>query len=203
METSSTFILKNDKKDTYMEILDIVDENGNPTGETVERKKAHREGIRHRTSHVWLVRKVKDMASGKDIVEILLQKRSEDKDSHPGEWDISSAGHIPAGFGFRESAIRELKEELGIDADETELKEAGIMNLSSDNIFHGEPFLDRQVSKVFILEKDLPVSAFKVQESELSEVKWFELDRLIEETKAGNMGTCLRVSELEIVRNNI
>ena len=53
------------------------------------------------------------------------------------------------------------------------------------------------------LEKDLPVSAFKVQESELSEVKWFELDRLIEETKAGNMGTCLRVSELEIVRNNI
>ena len=28
-----------------MELLDIVDENGKPTGETVERKTAHSEGI--------------------------------------------------------------------------------------------------------------------------------------------------------------
>ena len=35
-----------------MEILDIVDENGNPTGETVERTVAHKTGVRHRTSHV-------------------------------------------------------------------------------------------------------------------------------------------------------
>lgn len=40
-----------------MELLDIVDENGKPTGETVERKIAHSEGIRHRTAHVWIVRK--------------------------------------------------------------------------------------------------------------------------------------------------
>ena len=40
-----------------MELLDIVDENGKPTGETVERKTAHSEGIRHRTAHVWIVRK--------------------------------------------------------------------------------------------------------------------------------------------------
>ena len=39
------------------ELLDIVDEDGNPTGETVERGRAHREGIRHRTSHVWLLRR--------------------------------------------------------------------------------------------------------------------------------------------------
>ncbi len=39
------------------ELLDIVDENGKPTGETVERKTAHSEGIRHRTAHVWIVRK--------------------------------------------------------------------------------------------------------------------------------------------------
>ena len=30
-----------------MELLDIVDEKGNPTGETVPREVAHREGIRH------------------------------------------------------------------------------------------------------------------------------------------------------------
>ena len=39
-----------------MELLDVVDENGIPTGETVERSIAHAKGIRHRTSHVWLLR---------------------------------------------------------------------------------------------------------------------------------------------------
>ena len=97
-----------------MEILDVVDENGNPIGETVERTVAHKTGVRHRTSHVWVVRK------NNGSMEILLQKRSKNKDSHPGCLDCSSAGHIPAGVDFIPSAIRELKEELGIDAKEDE-----------------------------------------------------------------------------------
>ena len=56
-----------------MEYLDIVDEKGQPTGQVVEREYAHRHGIRHRTSHVWLLRR-------RDDVEILLQKRSLNKD---------------------------------------------------------------------------------------------------------------------------
>ena len=40
-----------------MELLDVVDENGIPTGETVERSIAHAKGVRHRTSHVWLLRR--------------------------------------------------------------------------------------------------------------------------------------------------
>ena len=60
-----------------MEILDVVDENGNPIGETVERTVAHKTGVRHRTSHVWVVRK------NNGSMEILLQKRSKNKDSHP------------------------------------------------------------------------------------------------------------------------
>ena len=102
-----------------MEILDVVDENGNPTGETVERTVAHKTGVRHRTSHVWVVRK------NNGSMEILLQKRSKNKDSHPGCLDCSSAGHIPAGVDFIPSAIRELKEELGIDANENEFVYCG------------------------------------------------------------------------------
>ena len=90
------------------EMLDVVDENGMPTGETVPREKAHAEGIRHRTSHVWLLR----ARSGE--IQVLLQKRCETKDSWPGCYDISSAGHIPAGVDFLPSAIRELQEELGV-----------------------------------------------------------------------------------------
>ena len=39
-----------------MELFDIVDEHGIPTGETVERSIAHRDGIRHRSEHVWIAR---------------------------------------------------------------------------------------------------------------------------------------------------
>ena len=39
-----------------MEYLDIVDENGVPTGKIAERTAAHKQGLRHRTSHVWILR---------------------------------------------------------------------------------------------------------------------------------------------------
>ena len=74
-----------------MELLDICNEEGFPTGETVERSRAHSEGILHRTAHVWVIREVDGRT------QVLLQKRSMDKDSYPGMYDTSSAGHIPAG----------------------------------------------------------------------------------------------------------
>lgn len=105
-----------------MELLDIVDENGKPIGETVERKTAHSEGIRHRTAHVWIVRKSDEGA------EVLLQKRAMNKDSFPGRYDTSSAGHIQAGDEPEESAIRELHEELGIKASVDDLQFVDIIH---------------------------------------------------------------------------
>ncbi len=90
-----------------MEIFDIVDEKGIPTGETIERTQAHEKGVRHRTAHIWIVREQDGKA------QLLLQKRSAEKDSFPGRFDTSSAGHIQAGDEPEESAIRELHEELG------------------------------------------------------------------------------------------
>ena len=90
-----------------MELFDIIDENGNPTGKIVERSIAHAEGIPHRTAHIWIIRRRNEKT------EILLQKRSRNKDSFPGKFDTSSAGHIQAGDEPMESALRELKEETG------------------------------------------------------------------------------------------
>ncbi len=39
------------------ETFDIVDEHGQPTGETVTRTQEHAEGFRHRTAHIRVVRK--------------------------------------------------------------------------------------------------------------------------------------------------
>ena len=40
-----------------MEIFDITDDNGVPTGKTISRNEAHEKGIPHRTAHIWIARK--------------------------------------------------------------------------------------------------------------------------------------------------
>lgn len=87
-----------------MEYIDIFDENNNPTGQELKEKgKAHEDGDFHRTAHIWIIN---------DKNELLLQKRSASKKTHPNCWDISGAGHIKAGESVIDGAIRELKEEL-------------------------------------------------------------------------------------------
>ena len=66
-----------------MELLDIVEEDGTPTGQTVDQDLAHRDGVLHRTAHVWVVQ------NGDSGYEILLQKRSQSKDSFPGMYDTA------------------------------------------------------------------------------------------------------------------
>lgn len=174
-----------------MEYLDIVDEQGHPTGEIVERTLAHEQGIRHRTSHVWLLRKQNDH------IEILLQKRSANKDSYPNCYDISSAGHIPAGSSYTASAIRELQEELGVMAKEQDLHQIGISYSDSYHIFHDKPFHNVQVSKVFVLWYD---GDFSLQEEELSEVRWIDLDECITHVQNNDFLHCIKLSELEMIK---
>jgi len=180
-----------------MEILDIVDEYGNPTGKTVERKKAHEEGIMHRTSHVWILRNKK----GK--VQVLLQKRSETKESFPGCYDISSAGHIPAGMDFVESAIRELQEELGISVSADELIFCGDRTVIWDDSFCGKPFHDRQYTRVFILWRDLDEGDFILQKEEVDSLLWMDLDECITAVENNKIVHCIFPGELKMVKEGI
>jgi isopentenyl-diphosphate delta-isomerase type 1 len=50
-----------------------------------------------------------------DQGELLMQKRSLTKDTDPGHWDISTAGHVRKGNSYDETIRREIKEELGIE----------------------------------------------------------------------------------------
>ncbi len=180
-----------------MEYLDIVDDKGNPTGQTIEREQAHAEGIMHRTSHVWLIRK-----RGRRT-EVLLQKRCDTKDSFPGCYDISSAGHIPAGVDFAPSAIRELKEELGVDASEDELIVCGDRTIIADEEFHGKPFHDRQYTRVFALFCDKDESEFRLQESEVSEVRWMDIDDAINDVLNDAFPNCIVPDELMQVKETV
>ena len=176
-----------------MEYLDIVDENGVPTGKIAERTAAHKQGLRHRTSHVWILRE----RAGK--VEVLLQKRSQNKDSFPGCYDISSAGHIPAGVDFIPSALRELKEELGCSVSENELIYCGQRRFSYDGVFHGKEFHDRQVSNVYALWLDRRPEDFVLQKEELEEVRWFEFESCLRLVEKNEIPHCIYLEELQML----
>ncbi len=161
-----------------MEYLDIVDEKGEPVGAVISREEAHRLGVRHRTSHVWILR---DRGEG---TEVLLQLRTLNKDSFPGCFDISSAGHIPAGMDFVDSALRELKEELGLTAAPEELICCGDLSISNETVFHGKPFRDNQVSRVFYLIRDVDPGQLVLQAEEVAGVRWLSLEKCIAYTEA-------------------
>lgn len=88
---------------THMEYLDIVDEQGQPTGEIISRTLAHTKGIRHRTAHIWIVRRKNEH------FQVLMQKRAMSKDSFPGKYDTSSAGHIQAAMNHLPPACGSLR----------------------------------------------------------------------------------------------
>ena len=175
------------------EYLDVVDGNGRPTGETVERSIAHREGFPHRTSHLWLVRK----RDGR--IQVLLQKRAMTK-SFPGCYDISSAGHIPAGQDYYPSAIRELKEELGLTAKESELIPCGDMKIVWDDVFFGIPYHDRQYTKVLLLWADIEEDQLTLQKEEVDGVLWIDLQECMDRVAAGTIQNCISPEELKLVQ---
>ena len=161
------------------EFLDIVDMTGTHTGKVIDRETAHREGILHRTTHLWILR---HRPNG---TEVLLQKRSQNKDSFPGCYDISSAGHMPAGVDWLESALRELEEELGITSvTEKDLILCGQRHIIHDDVFHNKPFKDRQISNIYCIWLDIEPEDLTLQESEVESVVWMSLEDCIRKVES-------------------
>jgi len=177
-----------------LELIDIVDENGIPNGIVEERGVVHKLGLRHSTVHTWIARK-----NGDDY-EVLLQKRAANKDSNPLKYDISSAGHIDADEFPLPSAIRELKEELGITVSEDEIKHVGIHKGHRVKEVRGKTFDDNEISHVYLIVKSIADEEFVLQKEEVMSVKWIELDRCIEEVKNNTLDSCIYDDELLMIR---
>lgn len=177
-----------------LEMFDIIDENGEKTGVIKERGVAHREGALHATSHIWIARE--NEKSGYDI---LLQKRSANKDSHPGCYDISSAGHIAAGDKPLESALRELKEELGIAAKPEQLQEIGIHRKQYQGEFYGKPFRDNQRSILYLYKEPIDTESLALQESEIESVIWMDYEEALLAIRDNTIKHCIYEEEFRKV----
>ena len=177
------------------EIFDIVDEKGNPTGKTVSRSIAHKEGIKHRTAHVWIIDK------NTNPMRVLLQKRAINKDSFPGKLDTSSAGHIHAGDTPCESAVRELSEELGITAKATDLNFIGTFDVSYEKEFHNTIFKDNEVAFVYTYEDKVDASKLVLQKEEVDCVEWISLPELFAARQNNDDRFCVPRGGLALLKN--
>lgn len=150
-------------------------------------------GICHRTAHIWIAKQ----ENGR--YKVLLQKRAMNKDSFPGRYDTSSAGHIQAGDEPMESALRELCEELGINAEYEDLDFAGTFRIQYEKEFHGKMFRDNEVAFVFVYQKPVDISDLTIQKEELDGVSWFDLEETYEACKNHDQKFCVPIGGLETV----
>ncbi len=152
------------------ELIDILDSNGNFTGKTVLKSKAHEKGWFHATVHIWLY-----TPNGK----ILLQQRGKNKDTHPLLWDVSVAGHIGAGEEIETGAIREVREEIGLNIVEEDLEKIGVFKSVQK---HSEELIDCEFHHTFLCKLKVPFEKLIKQEDEVKELKLISILQFSEET---------------------
>lgn len=113
-------------------------------------------------SHVWFWRRRDNSA------EVLLQKRASTLRSWPSYFDITAAGHIDANESAISAAVRECKEEVGVE----------ILGDDLHYIFSlRTPINRREFDVVYIFEvkEDLD---FHFDDGEVEEVLWISIDTL-------------------------
>lgn len=151
------------------ELLDILDSEGNFTGETKLKSHAHRVGLFHATVHIWFY-----TIDGK----VLLQQRGKNKDIHPLLWDVSVAGHVAAGEEIELSAIREIEEEIGILIFKEYLEKIGVFKSVHK---HHETLIDCEFHHTYICELKVSLNDLHKQESEVEALNLVPLNQFLKE----------------------
>jgi isopentenyl-diphosphate Delta-isomerase len=147
------------------EKFDILDEQGNKTGQTKERSRVHSDGDWHKAVFIFILNE-------KD--EVLLQFRGPEKDTFPNMWDISTAGHVKAGSDSLKTAVQEIKEEIGLDI------EAECLQFIDTFVQHGKDYglKENQLDDLFVLKKRINFEDVKIDDNEVRGIKFFPRDDL-------------------------
>lgn len=166
-----------------MELIEIVDENGNFTGEVMDKDEAHDKNLLHNEVAILIIN---------DKKQTLLQKRSANKRFEPNKWALC-AGHVDADETLVDAAIRETKEEIGLELKEDELI----------------PFFEREytmektnshITYFYYVKCDKKEEEFVIQKEELSEVKWFDIDEVIRMILSHDESSVFNEKRLELFK---
>jgi len=147
-----------------VELLDIYDKYRHKTGRTHERGNPMKDGDNHIVVHVWIVN---------DKGEFLIQKRQPWKIGWPNMWDGSAAGSVVSGETSKEAAIRETKEELGIDLD-----------ISKAEILFTVRF-SRGFDDIWLVRQNVDNNGLKLQYEEVADAKWVSYNEIKQMVQSG------------------
>lgn len=153
------------------ERFDIYDDQQHWIG-TALRSEVHAKGYWHRSFHCWIVRD-----EGEQRL-VLFQRRCDIKDTFPGCYDITAAGHLTAGEQLQD-ANRELEEELGVHVSFEALTYLHTATQQLQGEVRGIPFVDREFSAVYGLCLNQPLEAYVLQPSEVDSLYEVPLDDLL------------------------
>ncbi|MFT4174733.1 MAG: NUDIX domain-containing protein [Rhodocyclaceae bacterium] len=106
--------------------------------------------------------------------ELLLTLRDANKESHPGKWEVT-AGSVLAGERSVEAAVRELREETGIEVN------AAALDLLGSRL-ERSAFID-----IYLLRHDAPIESLRMQAGETTAAQWADFDTVQGHVADGTM----------------
>ncbi|MGC1631751.1 MAG: NUDIX domain-containing protein [Gelidibacter sp.] len=143
--------------------IDIINADGSTTGKSCLKSEIHSEGYYHNTAHVWFYNA---------NAEILLAQRAASKTICPLLWDVSVAGHVDAGEGIEHAAIRETREEIGIEIPESTLEKLGVYDCFQS---YANGIKDNEFHHTFIAKIEYTLEDFILDKEEVSQVKFIAI----------------------------
>jgi isopentenyldiphosphate isomerase len=155
-----------------MELIDVLNEKGEKTGEVVPKPEVHRLGLWHQVTHVWFL-------SGQG--NLILQKRSSHKESYPSLFDISVAGHIDSGETSLQASLREIEEESGVKAEASELE--FLKQIKNSVTERDGTYLNNEFQDMYIYKTDVDCNTFTFNPIEVESfrsIHWRELKKELE-----------------------
>lgn len=148
-----------------MEYLDLYDKNKNLTGETIIREKGKPQVPDGRYINIVLI--FIRNSDGK----FLMQMTSKEKGS---EW-ATTGGHVKSGQTSMDAVISEVKEELGIDISNDDIK-------MIDSSIFGFAILD-----VYYLDKNIDIENLALQKEEVEYVKLLSTEQIEDLIRDGKL----------------
>ncbi len=139
------------------EVFDVVDAGDRVVGQAT-RGEVHARGLLHRAVHIFVMD-----AAGR----FFLQRRSLAKDRAAGLWAGACSGHLDSGEDYRAAAVRELAEEIGVEAGAAELFELGRLDAC--------PETENEFVRIYALRRDGPL---EWNPSEIMDGEWVTLECL-------------------------
>ena len=171
------------------ELVELLSENGENTGRFKPRDLVHKTGEWHGSVHVWL-------AEG---TRVLLQKRAVNKESYPGLYDVSAAGHICAGESHMEAAVRETGEELGVHAEKGGFRYLGMQKMCIRHEASG--FISNEFNHIYLLRARPDFFPLVPDQTEIESLRWIEISEVEADLRRGDPRYCIPYSEAKQVFN--